>query len=199
MANNLLNRGGTKEHGRADQSRTPDSARSLDGLRAGNSPRRYVRRVWPPEYRSRHRLESKEEHPVTKGVGVGTKMGWTRRLIAGLMAVTCTACAAPLRRTVKPPAPTPGPAMVQSVPKLGRPAVGVAFGGGSARGIAHIGVIRWMEEHRIPIDVAAGTSMGGLVGGAYASGMDAAELQTFIEGLNWDQLFGASNFAHRNI
>ena len=54
-----------------------------------------------------------------------------------------------------------------------RPTVGVAFGGGSARGIAHVGVIRWLEEHRIPIDVAAGTSMGGLVGGAYATGMDA--------------------------
>ena len=83
--------------------------------------------------------------------------------------------------------------------EIGRPTVGVAFGGGSARGIAHVGVIRWFEEHRIPIDVAAGTSMGGLVGGAFASGMDAAELATFIEGLDWDQLFGASTFAHKNI
>jgi NTE family protein len=80
-----------------------------------------------------------------------------------------------------------------------RPTVGVAFGGGSARGIAHVGVIRWLEEHRIPIDVAAGTSMGGLVGGAFATGMDADELQTFITTLNWDQLFGASAFAHKNI
>ena len=58
-----------------------------------------------------------------------------------------------------------------------RPTVGVAFGGGSARGIAHVGVIQWFEEHRIPIDVAAGTSMGGLIGGAFATGMDAAELR----------------------
>ena len=56
-----------------------------------------------------------------------------------------------------------------------------------------------MEEHRIPIDVAAGTSMGGLVGGAFASGMDAKELHTFIAGLNWDQLFGSSNFEYKNI
>ena len=82
---------------------------------------------------------------------------------------------------------------------MGRPTVGVAFGGGSARGIAHVGVIRWLEEHRIPIDVAAGTSMGGLVGGAFASGMDARELETFITSLDWDQLFGASSFAHKNI
>ncbi len=47
--------------------------------------------------------------------------------------------------------------------------------------------------------MVAGTSMGGLVGGAFASGMDAAELQTFIAGLNWDQLFGASSFAYKNI
>ena len=56
-----------------------------------------------------------------------------------------------------------------------RPSVGVAFGGGSARGIAHVGVIRWLAEHRIPIDVAAGTSMGGLIGGSFATGMDADE------------------------
>jgi NTE family protein len=80
-----------------------------------------------------------------------------------------------------------------------RPTVGVAFGGGSARGIAHVGVIRWLEEHRIPIDVAAGTSMGGLVGGAYATGMEPDELETFITTVDWDQLFGASTFAHKNI
>ena len=82
---------------------------------------------------------------------------------------------------------------------MSRQTIGVAFGGGSARGIAHVGVIRWFEEHRIPIDVAAGTSMGGLVGGGFAAGMNADELETFIGTLNWDQLFGASTFAYRNI
>ncbi|HVG71952.1 MAG TPA: patatin-like phospholipase family protein [Vicinamibacterales bacterium] len=79
------------------------------------------------------------------------------------------------------------------------PRVGVAFGGGSARGIAHVGVIRWLEEHRIPIDVAAGTSMGGLVGGAFATGMDAAELQAFITSVDWDELFGDASFEFKNI
>jgi NTE family protein len=87
----------------------------------------------------------------------------------------------------------------RSRPVVGRPLVGVAFGGGSARGLAHVGVIRWFEEHRIPIDVAAGTSMGGLIGGAFASGMDATELQAFATSLDWDRLFGASTFAHKNI
>ena len=80
-----------------------------------------------------------------------------------------------------------------------RPTVGVAFGGGSARGIAHVGVIRWFEEHRIPIDMAAGTSMGGLIGGAFATGMDAAEIDDMLQRMNWDEMFGASNFAFKNI
>ena len=86
-----------------------------------------------------------------------------------------------------------------AAPEARRPTVGVAFGGGSARGIAHVGVIRWFEEHRIPIDVAAGTSMGGLIGGAFATGMDAAELDGMLQHMNWDEMFGASNFAFKNI
>ena len=80
-----------------------------------------------------------------------------------------------------------------------RRTIGVAFGGGSAKGIAHVGVIRWLEEHRIPIDVAAGTSMGGLIGGCFSTGMSAAELSAMLSTLNWDELFGASNFAFKNV
>ena len=80
-----------------------------------------------------------------------------------------------------------------------RPTVGVAFGGGSARGIAHIGVIQWFEENHVPIDVAAGTSMGGLVGGAFAAGMSAAELRTLITGTDWDMMFGSSSFGFKNL
>jgi NTE family protein len=80
-----------------------------------------------------------------------------------------------------------------------RPTVGVAFGGGSARGIAHVGVIRWFEDHRIPIDVAAGTSMGGLIGGAFATGMSSVEIDEMLDGINWDEMFGASAFAFKNV
>jgi len=86
-----------------------------------------------------------------------------------------------------------------AVAQPARPTVGVAFGGGSARGIAHIGVIQWMEEHHVPIDVAAGTSMGGLVGGAFASGMSAAELRALINGTDWDVMFSSSSFAYKNL
>src|SRR5271156_5552857 len=51
-----------------------------------------------------------------------------------------------------------------------RPKVGVALGGGFARGIAHIGVLRVLEENEIPVDFIAGTSVGALVAAAYASG-----------------------------
>jgi NTE family protein len=121
-------------------------------------------------------------------------------IIVGLTIVGA-ACASPYHRPAARPATTAAaPRQSAAIPAgIGRPTVGVAFGGGSARGIAHVGVIKWLEEHRIPIDVAAGTSMGGLIGGAFASGMDATELETFISEVDWDQLFGASSFAHKNI
>jgi NTE family protein len=123
---------------------------------------------------------------------------WLTGLVVSV-AAACAACATPLQRPVTG-TPTVADERGSSAAKsLGRPTVGVAFGGGSARGIAHVGVIRWLEEHRIPIDVAAGTSMGGLIGGAFASGMNAGELTTFIASLDWDQLFGESSFAHKNI
>jgi NTE family protein len=80
-----------------------------------------------------------------------------------------------------------------------RPRVGVAFGGGSARGLAHVGIIAWFEEHHIPIDLAAGTSMGGLIGGAFAAGMPAGELRALIGATDWDVIFGSSSFPFKNI
>ena len=80
-----------------------------------------------------------------------------------------------------------------------RPRVGVAFGGGSARGLAHVGILRWFEEHHIPIDRIAGTSMGGLIGGAYASGMSAPEIAHLLATTDWDTMFGSSSFRFKNI
>ena len=54
--------------------------------------------------------------------------------------------------------------------------------------MAHIGVIQWLEEHRIPVNYVAGTSMGGLVGGIYATGYSAAEVKELVETINWDQV-----------
>jgi NTE family protein len=60
--------------------------------------------------------------------------------------------------------------------------------GGGALGLAHIGVIQWLEEHRIPVSYVAGTSMGGLVGGIYATGRSAAEVKELVRSINWDQV-----------
>ena len=66
--------------------------------------------------------------------------------------------------------------------------VGLALGGGGARGLAHIGVLRVLEKEEIPIDLIAGTSIGALVGGAYASGSSSDELQKKAEAyLNSDE------------
>ena len=70
-----------------------------------------------------------------------------------------------------------------------RPRIGLALGGGSARGIAHVGVLEWFEEHHIPIDFIVGTSMGGLIAGAYASGMTPAEIRALMKAADWDLMF----------
>ncbi|HEV8412137.1 MAG TPA: patatin-like phospholipase family protein [Bryobacteraceae bacterium] len=72
-------------------------------------------------------------------------------------------------------------------PGIDRPKIGVVLEGGGALGLAHIGVLQWFEEHRIPIDYLAGTSMGGLVGGMYATGMPAAELQDLVSTIDWSE------------
>src|SRR5260370_166684 len=68
--------------------------------------------------------------------------------------------------------------------------IGVALEGGGAMGLAHIGVLKWFEEHHIPVDYVAGTSMGGLVGGFYATGMSPDELKTLIDGMDWRKILG---------
>jgi NTE family protein len=67
----------------------------------------------------------------------------------------------------------------------GRQKIGLVFEGGGALGFAHIGVIQWMEEHHVPVDYVAGTSMGGLVGGLYASGLGPDEIKEFVKRIDW--------------
>jgi NTE family protein len=73
-----------------------------------------------------------------------------------------------------------------------RPKIGVALEGGGALGLAHIGVLQWFEDHHIPVDYVAGTSMGGLVGGLYASGKTPEQLKTLVEAQNWDIVIGGA-------
>lgn len=66
--------------------------------------------------------------------------------------------------------------------------IGVALEGGGALGLAHIGVLQWFEEQHVPVDFVAGTSMGGLVGGFYATGLSPKEMKNLIEGLDWEEI-----------
>ena len=70
----------------------------------------------------------------------------------------------------------------------GRPKVCLVLSGGGARGAAHIGVIKVLEELRVPIDCIAGTSMGAIVGGAYASGMTVAEMEKLVAGISTETI-----------
>jgi NTE family protein len=72
-----------------------------------------------------------------------------------------------------------------------RPRIGLALGGGSARGLAHVGVLEWLHEHRIPIDAVAGTSMGGLIGGAYAIGLTEHEIREMAQDIHWNTVLAA--------
>ncbi len=73
--------------------------------------------------------------------------------------------------------PAPANAALPAVQPPGRAAVGVALEGGGALGLAHIGVLQWLEEHHVPVDRVSGASMGALVGALYATGSTPAEMR----------------------
>src|SRR5450631_758316 len=71
----------------------------------------------------------------------------------------------------------------------GRPRVGLVLSGGGARGATHIGVLKMLEQLHVPIDVIAGTSMGAVVGGLYASGMSGEQIESAMAALDWQAAF----------
>lgn len=73
-----------------------------------------------------------------------------------------------------------------------RPRIGLALGGGGARGIAHVSVLRAIEQLNVPVDCIAGTSMGSLVGGLYASGMSVDDMEELVVSTDWKRLFDDS-------
>lgn len=70
-----------------------------------------------------------------------------------------------------------------------RPKIGLVLGGGGARGAAHVGILKVIEEQHIPIDFVVGTSMGAIVGGAYAAGLSPEEIESTLNGIDWEDLF----------
>jgi NTE family protein len=89
------------------------------------------------------------------------------------------ACATARADAEQPPGPEPAV----------RPRICLVLSGGGARGMAHIGVLKVLEELKIPIDCIAGTSMGAIVGGLYASGMTAGDIDATMRSLDWQEAF----------
>jgi NTE family protein len=89
-------------------------------------------------------------------------------------------------RTAGPPVPTAPPAATPAVPE---PKVALVLGGGAARGFAHIGVIRVLEQERIPVDLIVGTSVGSLIGAIYAAERNSFELEWTAFQLKQEDIF----------
>lgn len=75
--------------------------------------------------------------------------------------------------------------IVQATP----PRVGLVLGGGGAKGLAHIGVLKYLEEHQIPVDFVVGTSMGAIAGGLYVQGVSPQELERLVLTVDWLHVF----------
>jgi NTE family protein len=71
-----------------------------------------------------------------------------------------------------------------------RPRIGLVLAGGGAKGGAHVGALKVLEELHVPIDCIAGTSIGALVGAGYASGQPAAQIEKFVTGIDWASVIG---------
>ena len=82
-------------------------------------------------------------------------------------------------------AQTDSPSRIESA----RPKVAVVLGGGGAHGVAHLGVLRELENQNVPIDLVVGTGFGGLIGGLYASGMSIDEIEEFLFDTDWRNIF----------
>jgi len=79
--------------------------------------------------------------------------------------------------------------------KIKKPKIGLALGSGGARGLAHIGVIKILEEKNVPIDFIAGSSIGALVGGLYAATKDIKRVEKIALGINWRQMLRFIDFS----
>ncbi|HET9694759.1 MAG TPA: patatin-like phospholipase family protein [Steroidobacteraceae bacterium] len=100
----------------------------------------------------------------------------------------CVACATACLAVLAAPA-----GAVESAPAVtdaARPRLGLVLAGGGAKGGAHVGVLKVLEELHVPVDCIAGTSMGALIGAGYASGIPARDLETFLKGIDWKAVVG---------
>ena len=137
--------------------------------------------------------------PVTPLPTTGWHGASLPRLLRGLgLGLLCAAASIvnsqPLAQGVAQPLATvaatkASPSSLPTLNTAGRPRIGLVLSGGGARGFAHVGVLKALEAARVPVDVIAGTSMGAIVGGLYASGMSPQALETELMAIPWGTLF----------
>src|SRR3990167_10534038 len=107
-----------------------------------------------------------------------------RRLLSRYIGVICAVCA------VLSAVPVLAQSTPETLPREGsRPRICLVLSGGGARGAAHVGVLKVLEEYRVPVDCIAGTSMGSLVGAAFATGTSIEEMQRLLGGISTELLF----------
>src|SRR5688572_310443 len=159
--------------GRCDGDEAADRSRAVRRRRAR---RRAYRRAEGARGAARAgRLRRGHEH---RRRGRRVQIGTRRRLsVAPARAGSATAAV-----FAQPPQPPVGATAT-------RPQIGLVLSGGGARGGAHIGVLKALEELRVPVDYVAGTSIGAVVGGFYVSGMSVADLEQLVESLEWEAAF----------
>jgi NTE family protein len=79
---------------------------------------------------------------------------------------------------------------IENFAQTDQPKIGLVLSGGGARGFAHIGTLKLIDSLQIPIDYIVGTSMGGIIGGLYASGYTGNEIEKHVLSLDWVELLG---------
>ena len=99
-----------------------------------------------------------------------------------MLAISCPVTAA--ETPSLPATPTSPPATAPAAPRIG-----LALSGGGARGIAHVGVLKVLEELRVPIHCVTGTSMGAIVGATFAAGRTPEEMERLVLDVDWDEIF----------
>jgi NTE family protein len=110
-------------------------------------------------------------------------------VFALLWLAVCSAASAQDAPATISQASSPAAATQLQPPSGRRPRIGLVLSGGGARGAAHIGVLKVLEQLHVPVDAIAGTSMGAVVGGLYASGLSADEIESIVTSLDWQDAF----------
>ena len=106
-----------------------------------------------------------------------------------------SAAQSPDEKPATPPAVADTESFTSTKSENTRPKIGLVLSGGGARGFAHIGVLKILEENNIPVDYVVGTSMGSIIAGLYAIGLTPEDIETGVTSINWGNVF--DDFASR--